>query len=286
MPVDDERLRVGSRLVVRVPPAGEVGRVGAVDRDLAVAEPVQAGPGLKVGRVNRALGQQGGRVRQTVAVRVAERGRGAGGGVLLQAGRPRTGIRPAGPRPLSPRPPGRRAGSVSSLPLIRTRRLNLYRTAAGGAAGMPDRGRRVSGTGGAGALVRRSSRANLPGAGTNSYRAWADPSSRDLLVGSFPRRWAMGLAFWSRAQADPGWTALIEPDGTARTAAPRAPGHRRAGRRLAAGRAGLLQPSASATTTRLRPPASRRTSRCRRVARANRATSRHPTSRARSTRSA
>ena len=28
----------------------------------------------------------------------------------------------------------------------------------------------------------------------------------------------MGLAFWSRAQADPGWTALIEPDGTQRTA--------------------------------------------------------------------
>ena len=28
----------------------------------------------------------------------------------------------------------------------------------------------------------------------------------------------MALAFWSRAQADPGWTALIEPDGTQRTA--------------------------------------------------------------------
>ena len=28
----------------------------------------------------------------------------------------------------------------------------------------------------------------------------------------------MGLAFWSRAQQDPGWTALIEPDGTQRTA--------------------------------------------------------------------
>ena len=28
----------------------------------------------------------------------------------------------------------------------------------------------------------------------------------------------MGLAFWSRAEADPGWIALIEPDGTQRTA--------------------------------------------------------------------
>ena len=28
----------------------------------------------------------------------------------------------------------------------------------------------------------------------------------------------MGLAFWRRAQADPGWIALIEPDGTQRTA--------------------------------------------------------------------
>ena len=28
----------------------------------------------------------------------------------------------------------------------------------------------------------------------------------------------MGLAFWRRAEADPGWIALIEPDGTQRTA--------------------------------------------------------------------
>ena len=28
----------------------------------------------------------------------------------------------------------------------------------------------------------------------------------------------MGLAFWSRAEEDPGWTALIEADGTQRTA--------------------------------------------------------------------
>ena len=165
--VDDERLRVRSRLVVRVPPAGEVGRVGAVDRDLAVAEPVQAGAGLKVGRIDRALGQQGGRVRQAVAVRVAERGRGAGGGVLL--GRD--------DRELASGQQGRgryrrdrlaaATGSVSSLPLVRTRRLNLYRTAAGGAAGMPDRGqagiRYVRGRC-AVAAVRRSSRANLPAA--------------------------------------------------------------------------------------------------------------------------
>ena len=28
----------------------------------------------------------------------------------------------------------------------------------------------------------------------------------------------MGLAFWRRAEADPDWTALVEPDGTQRTA--------------------------------------------------------------------
>src|SRR5205823_10483079 len=34
-------------------------------------------------------------------------------------------------------------------------------------------------------------------------------------VHSGPRRWAVaGVAFWARAQQDPGWIAVVDPDGT------------------------------------------------------------------------
>ena len=117
-PRGHERLGVGAPGFSCVrPPAAEVARAGRVNRDAAMAEPVQPRSPAAGPRCSPRTGSAG-RARRPAGSRTDRGGRPWGGRwpPPSSAGQPRNGTRPASPRPRSQQPAGHRVYQTSPPP--------------------------------------------------------------------------------------------------------------------------------------------------------------------------